>query len=432
MHSVHRRLDIAERFFWFLDQVSCTNFAVIAEGQRALSNAAVRRALERLQRNHPLLNVSINLNTDGHLYFTPAPAMKIDYEHKATGDWRAVLSSQLVVNFALDESPLLRARRFDRPDGSWVLALIVHHAIADGRAGFLLLDELLSDLAGQPSSSGKYHPAPSFAECLPNIIANVPLDMALHRLRAARKALAREIPVTEIAAHRYVAGPVKHHFLSLDLTISQVAALIRQVRAQETTVSSLICAVQLLALRSLISSPDSVRLGLTVAVDLGAHLQPAVDRDTTVLYASLLSGIHDVDTKAFWPLARAVREHVLTQIANGAAALFYHLTPPHADTLPSEESVSELASQLARAPQSSVMTNVGVLSPLAGAATLGIAARSFVICPGQRQLLIISVSSHEQGMRIHLNYNPEQLPACCAMLVQRRMEAMLHASLLPD
>ena len=71
---IDRALDPAERFFWLSDRVSCMNFVVFAELDGVVDARALRAALDRAQRRHPLLRVRIATDGDTPRFATDAQA----------------------------------------------------------------------------------------------------------------------------------------------------------------------------------------------------------------------------------------------------------------------------------------------------------------------------------------------------------------------
>lgn len=155
--TVDRPLDLAEHFFWLADRVSSLNFVMFAELDGELDPLALRGALDRAQRAHPLLRVRIEAG-DGAPRFVPAEGQPIPLQaiQVAADAWQAPIERELRIAFRTGEAPLMRCTYAALPNGKQsVLALTFNHSIADGRSGAALLRRILGDvLAGVQPASG--------------------------------------------------------------------------------------------------------------------------------------------------------------------------------------------------------------------------------------------------------------------------------------
>lgn len=427
---LQRRLDRAEAFFWFLDRFSSMNFAVIAQGRGALSDVALQAALDAAQRRHPLLAVAIEADAEQRLCFVPAPRTGIPLEHiENAGDgWRTALAERIVRPFALGESPLLRAWRCDGGQQDWVVALVLHHSIADARSAFSLLDEVLLGAAGLPVPAEPIAPRPTLIELYPPSFAGDAGRQLGSQLKAARKEAGERGGAPEAqAGHRVAAGPLKPRMITVALPTACCATLLSRARAAATTINGVIGAAQLIALRRLFGDDTPRVLGLTCAADLRPYLRAPMDAATPGFYTTLITSVQRVgESDGLWPLAQRLTSSVRQQIALGAAHLLYEFLPPAEQFPATEAGVETFCALMARGPQTSLLSNVGVLTPLPALPGIVVDARSFALCPTPTQAVFTSVSTDAGAMTIHLNYNAAQFSDDSARDVAASMRALLR------
>jgi NRPS condensation-like uncharacterized protein len=431
---LQRRLDRAEAFFWFLDRFSSMNFALIAPGHGALDDAALQAALDAAQRRHPLLAVAIETDIDQRLCFVAHPWQGIALERldlAGDGDggfnWRPALAERIVRPFALGESPLLRAYRFDGAGQDWVIALVVHHSIADARSGFSLLNEILLGAAGVPVPREAIAPRPTLLELYPPAFAGDAGRQLGGQLKAARRAASERSGLPEAQArYQSVGAPLQPRIISLTLPTALCAKLQDGARAAGATVNGVIGAAQLIALRRLFGDASERILGLTCAADLRPYLSAPMDAQTPGFYVTLITSVQRVgDQASLWTLAQRLSASIRQQIELGAAHLLYEFLPP-AELFPAtDDGVRTFSALMARAPQTSLLSNVGVLAPIPELAALGVSSRSFALCPTPTQPMFTAVTTDAAGMTLHLNYNAARLADDAAREVAEAMQALL-------
>jgi hypothetical protein len=427
--GVDRRLDRAETLFWFLDRCSSMNFAVIAEVRGALGDSALQAALERAQRRHPLLRAAVEADAEQRLRFAPRAASGIPLWRIAAGsDWRSVLAEHIVQPFPLGESPLVRACQIDRGAGAWVFALILHHPIADARSGFSLLGEILRDAAGLPVPNEPVAPRPSLVELYPAAFAGEAGSRLGEQLTAARKAAAEHLgrPQPQ-AGHRQGEGQARPRILTRTFEARLAEALAGRTRAAGTTITGLIGACQLVALRRLFGDEAERVLGLTCAADLRPYLSAPTDDATPGFYATLVTSVQRVgDAAGLWPLAQRLTASLRQQLAAGAGHLLYDFLPP-ADRFPATEAgVEGFRALMARAAQTSLLSNAGRLPALPELPGLHVAARSFSLFPTPTQPVFTAVASDAGRMTININYNAGQFDDNAATRVADAIDVLLR------
>jgi NRPS condensation-like uncharacterized protein len=145
-----RALGAMERFLWLIDQHRPIHFSVAMEVSGATTPGQWRRALNRVQKRHPLLSTSIRLNQEGwpEFCFDGDRPIPLVVQYGQLESWVRVLESELGQRFNPDDVPLARAVLLYEPQRAFVV-LTFHHAIADGMSGVYILRDMLRVLAGE-------------------------------------------------------------------------------------------------------------------------------------------------------------------------------------------------------------------------------------------------------------------------------------------
>ena len=426
--TLPRPLDRAESFFWFLDRFSSMNFAVIAECVSRLDAGSLPAALAAVQRRHPLLGTAIDV-VGGRLHFVPRSAAPVPLESLASTDWRNALAERIVRPFALGEAPLMRAVLIDAGEGGNILALVFHHSIGDARSAFPVLEETLRALAGESLPGEAANLAPPLTALYPPQLTGEPGQAALAQLKAVRKAAAEKIGLPVAQAGHRLADEQRARMIGIELSNVEVAGLAARARAAGATINGAIGAAQLIALHERFGDDVERVLGLTCAADLRPYLAATVDAATPGFYVTLVTSLQRVGGEAtLWPLAVRLSHAIRQQMQNGVGHLFYDLMPP-ADRFPVEEgSIAQFNATMARGVQTSLLSNVGRLPPLARLPGITVRARSFALCPTMTQPVFTAVATHEDGMTINLNYNAAQFADADAAAVAATLGRLLRGT----
>ncbi|HET9894920.1 MAG TPA: amino acid adenylation domain-containing protein [Streptosporangiaceae bacterium] len=148
-------LSVAQEQLWFLDQFA-PGLPTYNIGQATLitghlDRAALRRALDELVRRHDALRTTFAVGDyepcqvvadPGQAPFTLTDLTGLAQAERETAAIRLVTSEEVERPFSLAKGPLFRARLLVLGAERYVLALTVHHSIADGWSLRLLKREL--------------------------------------------------------------------------------------------------------------------------------------------------------------------------------------------------------------------------------------------------------------------------------------------------
>ncbi len=146
-----RPLGAFEHLFWLADQHLPRHFVMVAQVTGKVTTANWRLALNRVQKRHPLLSVSIE-DTPGfrpHFRsFTSAPIPLRIVLGKPETDWKSETAEELVKPFDFTRAPLVRAVLILSPQSAAFL-LVAHHTIADGLSLAFVMRDVLDSIAGK-------------------------------------------------------------------------------------------------------------------------------------------------------------------------------------------------------------------------------------------------------------------------------------------
>jgi|CXWL01.1.fsa_nt_gi hypothetical protein len=408
-----RPLDPAELFFWWVDQVSPAHLTMVVELAASVALAAVEAALARAVARHPMLGVRF-LTVGRDVCFVAAhcgPTVRAAEAGLSAG----ALAEQELALRLVGDGPLVRATHSSGADGT-TLALVLHHAVADGRTALAVLAEVVDDALGLSSPDVARRPSPSpLHSVLP---ARWPRDASAVRARSARLAgeRARLIPGQPGRA----TGPARVIVGLLDPPA--VGALRERCRREQTTVHAALAAALLLASCEL-SAGHGEALGLATPVDLRPTLDPPLPPVTPSLATGTVTTFHRVagdrvagETNP-WALAREIGATVAARVAVGEAHLAYLVE--RLDRLPSTPAaLPAVARGLAARPAASVMSNLGVL-PSFGAGQV-----RRLLCalrPLPHQPCFVVATTREGRLELTLVHDESRLPGDVARQLADRL-----------
>jgi hypothetical protein len=198
-----RALGALETYFWLSDQSSPKHFVIAAEIAGPTSVDDWRRALDDVQRRHPLLQVNIEVDASGHPFFGHDHDARIPLDVVAMPDrgLEALIENELARPFAASDRLLTRAVLVHRPNRS-CLVLSTHHAIGDGLSATYMIRDLLQALDGKklaplpfPVSQEALRPVtlPPVEAPRPRLVNDRP-TCTLDRIRAKLRVQMRALP----------------------------------------------------------------------------------------------------------------------------------------------------------------------------------------------------------------------------------------------
>ena len=149
-HNASRSLGALEHLFWLIDQNRPVHFAVTALISSDASARDWRRALNRLQKRHPLMSVCINGEPGSIPSFnqSDAPIPLRIVEDEPEPRWELEVGEELAIPFDPSQAPLIRAVLIQGARDA-AFMLVAHHSIADGLSLAYAIRDTLDALAGR-------------------------------------------------------------------------------------------------------------------------------------------------------------------------------------------------------------------------------------------------------------------------------------------
>lgn len=399
---IDRPLDPAEAFFFLLDQLSGMNFVVFAERAGVLDAARVRRALDAVQAEDPLLRTRI-VRTDSALRFAAADApLPLQVIDTSAADWLGCIEAELARPFAHEAGPLARCLLLQWP-GRSVLALTFHHCIGDGRSGGELLRRVLARVAADDFDARPAGALPPLHAVLPPQFDWEAQPETAEQVYAALmddyRRHGKPAPLPWLAPHAPQRRP---RVLRLALAADELQRLLAASRAQGTTVHGALCAAQLMATQQRLGTAPAAPLFLSCPADLRAHLAPAQPVAPTALLVTMLAASFMVGADTdFWSLAREVTAHTRKQLARGDGHLFFCLYGVDG-AVADAAGLARFNKMVMASPHGSCVSNVGRVPVAADPA---VEAISFALCPMPYQTLFTAVTTYADQLLINVAYD---------------------------
>lgn len=361
---------VEEGFEAFNQIASSLNVVTLSKVKGSISKEALEQALKIVEKRHPQLQCRIDGPT-GMLGFskkveTSCPLQIVDATDNET--WQEVTLNEL--NQSLNSSQSLwRITLIDHPDHDVShLITTTHHAISDGLSTISLHSEILNYCGAiqggiaLPAHISTLPFLPSPEAMFPNRFKGYRgkasgilwlLRTALKQLHFRPKTLSFEklVPVEERTCN------VIYRQMEPVLT----KTLLRQCRAEKTTVQGALCAAMLLAVANKIQKMEAKNVSLTCRsfVDLRRRLSPIVGNENLGSLASAVATFHTItDNPDFWQLARDVRQAIEQSLDRGEMFSIMTLFKELFNDLLVEPNKSPLTN---KAPLTVEVSNVGKL-----------------------------------------------------------------------
>ncbi len=285
-----RSLGSLEHLFWLCDQNSLVHFAVTALISGETSARDWRRALDRLQKRHPILSVCIGGEPGSVPSFRQADARPIPLrivEDEPEPRWEAEVGEELATPFNPSQAPLIRAVLIaGARDAAFML--VAHHSIADGLSLAYAIRDTLDAVAGRSLRPLPWLPSQDDMMNLPDSLAD---SQEQDQAEALTPAVYRR--------HDNARPTVKGLRLSPALT-SRVRDRARQ---EGTTVHGALCAALVLASRD-VSAWREIPLRILSPI----NARPLLDAgESCGVFLGATTSMFDRQAMDFWDIARDAR-----------------------------------------------------------------------------------------------------------------------------
>jgi NRPS condensation-like uncharacterized protein len=427
---IHRRLGPTENIYYLLDKLYCLNFVVYAEVSGSLRIEAIDLALQAVQHEQPLLRARIALR-DGRAWFeaVPAPQAPLRAEARPLRDWRAQIAAQLHTPFA-DGAPLARLLCLSSSTRKCVIAMVFHHAIADGNSGMSVLLEVLRRASGEALAL-RFRRAQPSSQDLDLIKTKGAVIGSMQKLvywmNQGRKALkfARQLPGYDMSAR----SQRRIEVIALSLPPRAGRALLAACRAHATTVHGALGAAQVLAINREFDSAQARNLALNSLADLRGVLSGKLTPDDLGLYVATLSTVHAVPAAPdFWALAVDIRNQLKRTLHSGDANLVHSIYREDALFPPNKSGARMVQAIVGMAPPASMLTNIGQVAPVELANGSRVQALAFLVSPPAQNPICVTATSYLDGMHLNLLYDAHKLGDAQAQRIAGSLLEYLNAA----
>ncbi|TGK01639.1 condensation protein [Leptospira semungkisensis] len=388
-----RSLDQAEANFWLYDRSSSMNFSVMLEGEGNFSEEQFRKGLDYVQSKHVLAKAQIlkQVGEDSHLYFARSEKKIPIQKEKYSSDWKTKLAKETIRLFSLEDSPLIRAILYESEGSKFALGIIFHHSMSDGRSGcHFLLDVVKASFSeeevGVPTEPIEFS---SLMDLYP-----------AEELYKSDKKSDKPLSVPQFQRKNGEADP---QIVSLSIEEDKLTSLIQNVKQKGMSVHGFLGAVQITAFSKFFPKHQEGVLYLSTPVDLRPYLSHTVPDSALGLYISLFTTIVDL-RDSFQEKAMTVIKDIKARLAKREGRAFYELLPPPEQFLEREDGMRVFNSLMIRNPQSSVISNVGIIPDL-NIEGLKVKELSFTVHPALTQKLFTTVTTFENKMTINMNFD---------------------------
>src|SRR5262249_7384759 len=290
-----RSLGSLEHLFWLLDQHHFVHFAVTALISGKTSPRDWRRALDRLQKRHPILSVCIDGEPDSVPSFRQADITPISLrivEDEPELRCEAEVGKQLATPFNPTRAPLIRAVLIQGARDT-AFMLVAHHSIADGLSLAYAMRDTLDALAGRSLPPLPWLPS---QDDMMNVSDSLVDGQEQDQAGAAMPAIYRP--------HDNAHPTVKGLRLSPGLT-SSIRARARQ---EGSTVHGALCAALVLASREVFAAWREIPLRIFSPI----NARPLLDAgEGCGVFLGATTSVFDRQAMNFWDIARAARMRVI-------------------------------------------------------------------------------------------------------------------------
>jgi NRPS condensation-like uncharacterized protein len=424
---IDRALGPTESIYYLLDKLYCLNFVVYAQIEGPFDTARLAGALRAVQAEHPLLRARVALAA-GRPWFKPVAVdtHPIPIESGGLRDWRQRIEAQLERPF-VDAAPLARLLVFGSGARKSVVAMVFHHAIADGRSGADVLIDVLRRAGGEELPLNP-RPAQPSAQALDLVRLGGRVGASIRTLgfwlqqgRSALK-LARQLPGydTAVRAERNI------RVVAFDLPKAKARKLLAACRAHGVTMQGALGAAQLLAVNDEFGSAQSRNLGLNSLADLRGLLGGNLTQQDLGLYIATVTTVHAIAAEPdFWAVAADVRNQLKAVLDSGDANLIHTIHREGALYPANEVGARMVQGLVALAPSASMLTNVGRFEPVTLAHGATLRALGFLVSPPAQHPICVTVSSLGEGMHLNLLYDQCKIDAAQARRMADAMAARL-------
>jgi Phthiocerol/phthiodiolone dimycocerosyl transferase C-terminus/Condensation domain len=283
-----RSLGSLEHLFWLLDRHHFVHFAVTALISGRTSPCDWWRALDHLQKRHPVLSICIDGEPGSVPTFRQADAAPIPLrivEDEPELRWEAEVGKELATPFNPSRAPLIRAVLIQGArDAAFVL--VAHHSIADGLSLAYAIRDTLDALAGRFPQPLPWLPSQDDMMNVSDSLVDGPeQDQAGAAMPAIYRPNDRACPTVK----------------GLQLSPGLTSSIRDRARQEGTTVHGALCAALVFASRETFAAWREIPLRILSPI----NARPLLDAgESCGLFLGAATSTFDRQAMDFWDIAR--------------------------------------------------------------------------------------------------------------------------------
>ena len=349
-----RPLTGIERWRWLFDRAAPMNLVFVARVDGRFDVRRLRGALGAIAEHYPHLTAAIT--PDRHPRFVSSDAaVDLSVRPWQPGGWRQTAVEEANTRIPTTSGPLIRATLL-AGDTASDLIVTFHQAVADGRSGALIIDEILQ-LQG-----GGARPAVVAPEVLAPPLSGV-LGSRFHAIRAALREKSRLRHATPLVPSRNAPpGERSTGLVDARLPATQTETLALRAAAHGSSVHGALAAALVMSVGQMIRSSERIQhanVACATAIDLRRH--SALSSSAVGNFLSRVVSSHQVhhDT-LFWDLASEISGAIREAARSGSIFAYARMKETEA-TAGSDADLTRLIGKAERSPVAAIVNNLGRL-----------------------------------------------------------------------
>jgi hypothetical protein len=333
-----RRLGQFEKAQTMSGEYAPFNAVGIVRIMKGPSPKNVHRALDYLQKRHPLLQVRI-LRKGGAYVFVRANSLPVSFSvHERPDDeyWQRVTEEELNSGFDIATGPLFRCRCLFPPDKESAAEIILtfHHSIVDATSVIRALHELLTQSSnlqmGTPPAEPISMPLLNAEEYYyPD--ASKGFSGKWRTLRYLARQMGDEIGYRKASRGKRQLGifpSARCSILPRCLSADQTERLVRACRKKRISMNSVLGAAMLLAVSKLVYDGEKMPLRHFFFADLRPYLNPPVGGEYLGSFHSMMRLTIGFERKQeYWELAERLNGLIYKAAKRGEKFISPLLSP---------------------------------------------------------------------------------------------------------
>ena len=289
------------------------NVAVAARIIGDVSEKDLRRALDAVRRNHPLLGAKVIFDDHHDAWFStdkvPETTLRIVPRRSET-QWFEEIRYEHKIPFELEIGPLIRFALVYSPQVS-DLVVFANHSICDGKALAILVRDILAYYANPAKEVQVLQPT-TFEDCLPKermslsgFIKKIVID---HYNRQWRKMPYYFTQADFNQIHKAHWDMMQYSITLIQLEPEETSALVAKCRENGVTITSASTAAFLAAYRDIFGPFPKEKNGIWIAYDLRRHLRENIGDVIGTLAGAIQFRFDYNQNKTLWKNAQEIHQ----------------------------------------------------------------------------------------------------------------------------